>query len=273
MSFRVFPPGGSDRLGGVSTALSILYRLRPSFVDIAFNTNNDLGYGHAVRLTGGVGRGCRIRPIIRLAYLRCGQTRVSRFTEVLATRNVRGILTLHKSQGPSLARGSSFGRTSSLVSCLGPGKSFYFLNTYCPRYRPRSTGGVRRVHRLGRGMGTKTRILLSRLFFSGARFCHFIRSYQVTSVGIPVIPNVVPIVGTTRVGQVVAVYKTSFPRHFRGVVRGFRSGGTTLFSTNVSCTLDRVVSLLTGSASKVRLCAVGGPIITHEVYRKVRRVV
>lgn len=268
-SFRMFPPGGASPVRSICNGLRRVSTLGPSFVDMACDTNNDNSGDHAYRVTAGVGESFKIRSITRLAYVGDAGTSVSYGLTLFGRGNVRGVLTLHNSEIRNIRPRGSFACTDSLYECVTSRNGFSVTNTYCPRIRDRTASRIRSVRGLHGGIRSNTDRLVSRLFFSGSICCHFLRETGVTNIGIPVRTNVVPMADGDRVREVISVYNTDLPTGFTGVVRGCSAEPRTLHSTNVTCTISRVISLVTRNISNVRLCAVGGPCITEGVARTI----
>lgn len=272
VSYRVFPPGRKTRLRGCGTVTTRVTGLGPTCVDYACKTANKAD-SCAMRVTSTVGS-CKIPTVTRLAYISSAERGMRAMVRRLGRHKVRGVLTLHKSvpAGASFPLPSRCRRTVRLVHRVGRTKSFYVNNTYCPRKRPRTTGVGRSLSRLGRGISTNYRCLAARVFFSGGVCCHFLCGTLTGKVSIPIATKVVPIAGTTRIGEAVSLAKGLIPTGFLDVISHFKSGPTTVGRTKVTCTARRVVSLVTGKIGRVRVCSVGGPSITTTVVGGLSRV-
>ncbi len=256
-SFRILPPLGNANVNGLFGAVSALERFSPSCVGVAGRhdrcicgrlRNKLVRHVHAhhhpkaVTMTTTVRDRCNVPIIPRVLYDNCAHRSARCVLLSLRFLNVDSLLILQNSgtgRSPVFQPAkSNCVRTARLLRRVGhfgskffsskapvtiPKTPFSYKITYCPRGRSRTPGPRTSLSILGGGTTLKTGCTIARLFCSGHGCFSFIAHTHRTNVRVPVVPNVGPLSGVSRVSMIPGAFRYSLPRRLTIRLGGYRA--------------------------------------------------
>lgn len=272
LSFEVFPPKTSDKYESVSTAVSEIAKLSPSFISVTYGAG-----GGTSEYTAQIAQDIALHGVTSLAHLSCissSKEQVAAQLDKLKSCGIENILALRGDIPPGLDKEMlDFHYAYELIDEIKKHGDFCIGGACYPERHPESDSVEQDIEYLKIKIEHGCDFLTTQMFFDNSVFYRFMDRLSDSNISVSVIAGIMPVTSISQLDRIVRISGNALPTSFLKIVERFGDDPLSFKKAGIEFATEQAADIFENGYNAVHIYSMNKPEVAGTIQNNLRDVI